>query len=306
MKSRSHAIWKHTWQRLWSVFGLAVLWLLSQLPRASREALAAGLSSLSLRYNPRLLRSVAANIHYALPEYPEAQQQQMQRDYLQHYYRSILDGARLWSLSAKQISREVHIHGGEWVSHYLRRGKPVILHVHHTTALEFAALALAVRFPIVGYARATKDPVLNYCIDNTRRRLGVELYHRGDSLRRIISALRRGRVLYYFADEDHGPKHSRFLPLFGKPKATICGLSRLARQVDAAVLHCDSWWDAKSGRYQTAISPAQPNFPSNDVWHDALRINQKIEQMIQRNVSQYLWKLEIFKTRPEGENSIYT
>ncbi len=292
-------------QYLGSVLAAALLWSVAQLPSSLRGALAQGLVAWSLRYRPRTLHAVRANLAHACGDWPLAQREELQRRYLWHYFRSLLDGARLWSLSARRIESAVQISGGEWIEHYRRRGQGVILHVHHSLALEFVALALARRVPVVGYARATRDPVLNKLIDGARRRAGVELYHRGDSLRKVIGALRRGRVLYYFADEDHGAQRSRFLPLFGRPKATINGLSRLASQSGAAVVQGQSWWDATQQRYRLHISPLRYALPSDDSWRDATRLNAEIEKMVLSQAPQYLWKLEIYKTPPPGERSIY-
>jgi Kdo2-lipid IVA lauroyltransferase/acyltransferase len=47
------------------------------------------------------------------------------------------------------------------------------------------------------------------------------------------------------------------------------------------------------------------NFPSGDAMADTAAMNRWIETEIRANPAQYLWVHKRFKTRPEGEASLY-
>jgi KDO2-lipid IV(A) lauroyltransferase len=53
------------------------------------------------------------------------------------------------------------------------------------------------------------------------------------------------------------------------------------------------------------VHPALDNFPTDDEEADCLRINQWIERAIGECPEQYLWAHRRFKTRPEGEPTLY-
>ena len=53
------------------------------------------------------------------------------------------------------------------------------------------------------------------------------------------------------------------------------------------------------------ITPAWPNFPTEDVAADTTRMNRELEAVIRTMPSQYYWVHKRFKSRPEGEPSVY-
>jgi KDO2-lipid IV(A) lauroyltransferase len=54
------------------------------------------------------------------------------------------------------------------------------------------------------------------------------------------------------------------------------------------------------------VLPPLSNFPSGDDVVDATQINQSIEQQVRNAPEQYLWLHRHFKTRPPGEEGIYS
>ena len=57
--------------------------------------------------------------------------------------------------------------------------------------------------------------------------------------------------------------------------------------------------------YDVRFYPAWENFPSGDDVDDARRVNTFIESRVRENIAQYLWTHRRFKTRPDGEASLY-
>jgi KDO2-lipid IV(A) lauroyltransferase len=57
--------------------------------------------------------------------------------------------------------------------------------------------------------------------------------------------------------------------------------------------------------YVVRFGDPWPDWPTDDAEADAKRMNAWIEQEIRRCPSQYLWVHKRFKTRPEGEASLY-
>jgi len=57
--------------------------------------------------------------------------------------------------------------------------------------------------------------------------------------------------------------------------------------------------------YVAEITPAWEGFPTDDVDADTARMNRELQAIIDTMPGQYYWVHKRFKTRPEGEPSIY-
>jgi KDO2-lipid IV(A) lauroyltransferase len=57
--------------------------------------------------------------------------------------------------------------------------------------------------------------------------------------------------------------------------------------------------------YRVRFLEPWADFPTADAEADTLRMNRWIESEIRRLPAQYLWVHKRFKTRPEGEPSVY-
>jgi KDO2-lipid IV(A) lauroyltransferase len=125
-----------------------------------------------------------------------------------------------------------------------------------------------------------------------------------DDLKGAIRSLRRGRTLWYAADQDYGASHSVFAPFFGVPAATITMTTRLARVNDSPVVFF-SHFREPNGRFLLKLSPPLEGYPSGDDVADAARMNLVIEAAIRSHPEQYFWLHRRFKTRPPGESSPY-
>jgi KDO2-lipid IV(A) lauroyltransferase len=80
-------------------------------------------------------------------------------------------------------------------------------------------------------------------------------------------------------------------------------LGKLAEMTDAAVVPVIT--TITKGHIVSRYYPAWENFPSGDMLADTTRMNQFIEDIAREHPSQYYWLHRRFKTRPEGEPSVY-
>ncbi len=150
-----------------------------------------------------------------------------------------------------------------------------------------------------------KNRVADWLVARGRTRFGVRAYTREQGLRPLIKDTKNNRVLIYLADEDLGAARSVFAPLFNVQKATVPILGRLANQCNAVVMPCVSCYDQKRRKYVVKLLPAIDQLSKDDDVLAATQMNKAIEQTVHECIAQYLWTLALFRTRPEGEASVY-
>jgi KDO2-lipid IV(A) lauroyltransferase len=92
----------------------------------------------------------------------------------------------------------------------------------------------------------------------------------------------------------------------GIATTTLTMTSRLAESSKAPVLPFSSQRLPGSEGYLVKILPPLQNFPSGDDIADSTLINETIEHQVRNAPEQYLWLHRRFKTRPPGENDIYS
>jgi KDO2-lipid IV(A) lauroyltransferase len=182
----------------------------------------------------------------------------------------------------------------------------VILMAFHFTHIDIGAKLLGLRFSIDGTYRPHNNPVYDYIQRTGRERHSMhgQAIPR-DDVRAMVKALRTGRAIWYAPDQDYGPKHSIFVPLFGVPAATVTATSQLARLGKARVIAFTQTRRKGGAGYHLKIYPPLEHFPSEDEVVDTQRINRFVEERILEQPEQYLWVHRRFKTRPEGAPDLY-
>ena len=92
------------------------------------------------------------------------------------------------------------------------------------------------------------------------------------------------------------------MPFYGVPAATVPSLSRFARLGRAKVIGMYAT-DARGLRGQADARVGY--YPTDDVEADTARMNREAGDYINTMPGQYYWVHKRFKTRPEGQPSLY-
>jgi KDO2-lipid IV(A) lauroyltransferase len=138
----------------------------------------------------------------------------------------------------------------------------------------------------------------------SRARFGkVSLFTREDGVKRIVSGLKKGELLYLLPDMNFGPEESIFVPFFGVLAATVPSLSRFAKLSGAKVMPMTTKMTDEG--YEIEVHAPLEDFPSEDFAADTAHMNRWLEKEIQKMPDQYFWLHKRFKTRPPGEASLY-
>ncbi|UJB65236.1 lipid A biosynthesis acyltransferase [Acidovorax sp. YS12] len=248
-------------------------------------------------------RVALRNLELCYPEASAAQRRAWARETFVRFCQAWFDRSWLWSAPQAVVSARVQLQGA---LHELEGDAPTILFAPHFYGMDAGGLALPLHTmrPFTSIFSTHPDPVVDAWFMAGRQRFGdVRMLNRADGVKPIIANLRKGGLLYLLPDMDFGRKESIFVPYFGVPAATVPSLSRFARLGRAKVL--GMYTRMTPTGYVAEITPAWEGFPTDDVDADTARMNRELQAVIDTMPGQYYWVHKRFKTRPEGEPSIY-
>ena len=285
---------------------LGLLWLFQLLPLALQAGLGRALGALLYRLARSRRRIALRNLELCLPEVPPAERERLARDHFGWLARSLLERGLLWYAPAERLKQLIHVEGDVGLA--ARSDKPVMWLVPHFLALDVAgvsALLFQTRHAVSMY-QAQSNPVFDAAMRAGRLRFGnAEIFARSERALPLVRAIRRGSAFFNLPDMDFGMKDGAFVPFFGVPAATLLAPARMARSLGMVVQPVVAELLPGGAGYRVRYLPPIDGFPGDDDRAAALAMNRWIETEIRRNPAQYLWVHKRFKTRPEGEASLY-
>lgn len=284
---------------------IGALALMAQLPGKLRLVFGAQLGRLFYLVNAKRRRIAHINLELCFPHWPLEKRKQVIREHFKIYGQAIVDLGMVSLSSEERLNAVINIEGFENYRKVSNAGHAVIFLTPHLVGVDIAGTLLSRHLPVCTMMRDHKNPVLNNRLKANRKRFGLKLYTRSQGLLPLVQNLKKKVSCYYIADEDFGVNNSIFVPFFGVPVATLNTLGRMARLTDAKVLPVRSYLDSKTGRYDITIEAPLENFPTDDSYTNARRMNAIFENMISAAPEQYLWTLRWFKSRPDNGTPPY-
>ena len=284
-------------------FWIGVVKLFRFVPIAARGRIAAAVGWILWLAIPKRRHVTLTNLRLCFPELSDKERLALAHSLYRRMARAALDHGVLWAGSAEEISRMVSFEGLENIT---QTKEPLIVISPHFVGLDAAGIALNLHVRGCSLYQKQANPVWDEAALKGRLRFAnpelIAKHGRGD-LKAVIRAMNKGLPFYYLPDMDHGRKNSIFIPFFGVPAATVPMACRLAKLTRAKVCMCIA--EMTDTGYVVHISPAWENYPTDDVEADTRRITAELENWILKLPDQYLWSHRRFKTRPEGEPSVY-
>ena len=292
--------------RYWLLWlGFIVWWLLAMLPYPILLLLGKSLGLLLYAVGSRRKEIAARNIELCFPDLDAQQRQTMLRQNFQNLGMAFFETGMAWWWPNWRFRRLVKVEGLEHLE--ALQGQGALLTAIHLTTLEIGASAVCMNFTIDGMHRPHKNAFYDYVQKRGRQQRSdsATSYPRKE-VRQVLKALRKGRVIWYAPDQDYGIKQGVFAPFMGIQAATVTATSRFAGAGNAKIVPLTQQRLPGWQGYQVTIHPPLEGFPSGDDLEDAITINNLIESIIKEQPDSYMWVHRRFKTRPEGESSLYS
>ncbi|MDO9475091.1 MAG: LpxL/LpxP family Kdo(2)-lipid IV(A) lauroyl/palmitoleoyl acyltransferase [Pseudohongiella sp.] len=281
----------------WIAYGC--IWGLAQLPFSWQMMIGKGLG-ITLYHLARSRRHVCeVNIALCFPELSAQEQKKLVRDTFIANGRGVMEIGLSWCRNPEDFRDRVTVKGQEHLYKALAQGRGVLLVSAHFSTLEIAGSLLALHHKFSVTYRLHKNPLFDTLMKRGRQRHFEEVIERKE-VRKAFRQLQRGKVLWYAADQDYGPRHSVFAVFFGRPAASITATTTFANVNNSAVIFLAHYRTQNNQHYELIFSEPLADYPTGDEQMDVLRINKLIEAAIRVAPDQYIWLHRRFKTQPEG------
>lgn len=244
------------------------------------------------------------NLRLCFPHWGRARRALTVWRHFQVFGQSVLDRAWLWHAPVDVLRRRLHWTGE--VQAVTGPG-PLVMFAPHFAGLDAGGMAVSMLLapgPAAFIFVAQSNPVIEQWVRAGRERMGnARPYFRHEGMRKILAGLKRGEPLHLSPDMDFNRDESIFVPFMGVQAATVPSLSRLARVAGARVVPVVTRMTRRG--YTIEAHAPLAGFPSDDLVADTARMNALLEGYIRAMPEQYHWVHRRFKTRPEGEPSVY-
>jgi KDO2-lipid IV(A) lauroyltransferase len=291
--------------RFWVTwFSIALLRLISCLSYPCQLWMGKRLGRL-IRRLPGCRQSVVEiNLQLCFPEKSDKEREQIKNECYESIGIALVEMAMCWWWSDKRLKSLVEIRGLEHLETVLAGGQGAILLSGHFTSLEIGTRLFALTTPLQVMYRTQRNALLDRYLYS--KRCGyLENVISKKNTRQLIKGIKKLIPTWYAPDQNFSSERNAFAPFMGVPTATITASSRLVRSAGCAMLPFYTYRKPDGTGYILTIEPPLENFPSGDDFLDATAINASIEKFVRSHPEQYMWLHQRFKSRPDGEPSLY-
>lgn len=286
-------------------FGLAVLYIIVLLPYPIIRRIGFLSGRLSRRFIKRRSHIANRNLELCFPDMPEQERRALVKKNFESTGMAIFETGMAWFWPDWRVKKWCKVEGLEHLVNAGQSKRGIIVIGVHFLTLELGARIIGLHHPGVGVYRPHDNKLMDWIQTWGRLRSNKYMLDRKDT-KGMIRSLKAGELIWYAPDHDYGPKSSVFAPFFAVEKAaTTIGTSILMRTTNALLLPFVPKRNSDNSGYTLIVKPELTGFPMQDQVEAAAFMNKTIEQLIMLAPDQYMWLHRRFKTRPEGEPSLY-
>jgi Kdo2-lipid IVA lauroyltransferase/acyltransferase len=285
--------------------------LLGLPPRNVARHIGALIGRLALRLTPRLRRAGDLNLRLAFPGKTAAERQEILRKLYRNLGWLLAEFCQMPRYTQATTQSFIRYDGLE---HYLTardEGKGVLILTGHLGAWELSSFYHSLMgHPMSVVIRRLDNPLVDNLVNRIRCLHGNRVLHKDDFARGLLASMRRGETVGILMDTNMTPPQGTFVDFFGYPACTGSGLARVALKTSARVLPGFLLWEESTQQYVLRFGAPLALACSDNTEADAVAntalFTKVIEDYIRQYPDQWLWVHRRWKTRPQGEASIYT
>lgn len=310
MTDKSPWQWHFLHPKYWGIwFALMIFLPLIYLPLRIQFWLGRKIGELAYALIKRRVKDTLTNLNLAFPDKSDDEKVLIAKQVFVNQGIGIFETLNAW-FRPNVFKRTFSISGLQHLISAQNNNQAVILLGGHFTTLDLMGRIATQFFAVDCVYRKQNNPVLEWLIYNNRRHIYDEQIS-SRNMKKLISRIKDGKVIWYSPDQDFGLEHGVMATFFGVPAATITAQRRfyafskenppIFMMIDMIRQTPDHLPTGKHPHYHMTITPIA-NYPSKDEMADAQHINDMIEHNIKKDITQWMWFHRRFKTQADGRN----
>ncbi|MBI4852181.1 MAG: lysophospholipid acyltransferase family protein [Acidobacteria bacterium] len=287
-----------------------ILRALAILPRPIRLKIAYFFGYLGYLLAKRLRLTARKNLEMALPNLSSQEHEKIIKGVFRNFGRLLAEFSYFPKFTCSEIEKIVVYEGLEHYLNAINKGRGVLFLTGHVGAWELSSFAHAsYGYPHNILVRQIDNPYIDRLVDYYRSCKGNKAIDKNNSVKAILSALKRGEAVGILIDLNTVRNQGVFCDFFGIPACSTTGLATLALRTRAAVVPGFLLWDEALGKHKLHFEPEVELIitgdQKEDIYQNTAQFNKVVEKIVKLYPDQWMWVHRRWKTRPEGESGFY-
>jgi Kdo2-lipid IVA lauroyltransferase/acyltransferase len=275
------------------------MWWLRWLEPGTRRKLASHLGAVVWHLGIR--RRVALdNLAHAFPEKTADERRALARGVYGNLALAAVEAVTSDLIPDAELQRTIEVVDWKGLDVLVDGQKPVLLASAHLGSWELFAEVMARRGCQLSAVVRPLAGAFNEWVVKNRKEAGVELILQRGALRRMVSALQRGRVVVQLIDQVLPADRGVFVPFFGRLASTTPAISMAARVSKAPVYVVAAVRDREQLKMLVEGPVPFPDLGDRDreLTEHTARLTAIIEGLVRQYPEQWLWLHRRWKVQP--------
>ena len=231
----------------------------------------------------------------------------MTKNSLKEYLKSLLETPYIYRKANKDMNRLIgKVHSENIIQDAIEEGKGIIFMTPHYGSWELSGLFVASKIKTYNMYKPLRNNVLNEYVLSGRQSTGSNLVATDNAgVKALLKALKNNHGIGILP--DHTPKINQGVmsSFFDIPVNTTTLLYKLGKKNKVPIVYISAE-RLKSGRgFDIHIGVVDKIFYEQGEVKAADFLNKTLENLINKNVRQYLWSYERFRNRSGVTENIY-
>jgi KDO2-lipid IV(A) lauroyltransferase len=261
-----------------------------KLPLFLLHGLGALLGRVTYQYDHRFRQRIDKNLKLAFASSDNHDLKKITQLAIREIGKCLMEAPAIWFNSSQRNFRWVKkCYGWEHVETALKKKKGIIFLTPHLGCFEITAQYFANFHPITILFKRPKQKWLAHIILSGRRHSNIHLAEVNiQGVKQLMQTLKKGEAIGVLPDQVPNEGQGVWTHFFNTPAYTMTLVSKLAESSKATILIGFGHRLSKGQGYEIYIEP----FGSD---HSPQGINDRLESLIRKYPTQYLWNYQRFK-----------